>query len=227
VKKLAEVKAIADEVEQEAVKEAQDILKKTEGTPEVGASGSVQESVASETKRSEAPLLAKVTQIPDPPSTTHLHHHPQLILTKTTYLSVRNTTCLNPHLNLNPLQQTQAKHKIRVNPTHISTGLAEVIMGSTIQKPSSSDQSHPGSPSNLFSLEKHLGGEFPVTPQKASKSVPKKIDLVNQQLPKPSQQNNPKQTSLQTKTQAQTQKTTILESVIETDVQESVLVTEF
>jgi len=65
---------------------------------------------------------------------------------------------------------------------------------------STSDQSHLGSPSNLFSLEKHLGCEIPITPQKATKSVPKKIDLVNQQPPKPSQQNNPKQTSLQTKT---------------------------
>jgi len=106
------------------------------------------------------------------------------------------------------------KTPIRVNRTLVGTGLAEVIMGSTIQKPtrltplqkahplatakdhedheepSTSDQSHLVSPSNLFSLEKHLGGEFPDTPQKASKSVPKKIDLVNQQPPKPYQQNN-------------------------------------
>jgi len=62
------------------------------------------------------------------------------------------------------------------------------------EEPSSTDQSHVGSPSNLFSLEKHLRGEFLVTPQKAIKSVPKKIDLVNQQPPKPSQQNNPEPT---------------------------------
>jgi len=36
------------------------------------------------------------------------------------------------------------------------------------------------SPSNLFSLERHLGGEITKTPQKVTKSVPKKIDLVNQ-----------------------------------------------
>jgi len=91
---------------------------------------------------------------------------------------------------------------------------------------STSDQTHPGSPSNLFSLEKHLGGEILETPQKATKSVPKKIDVVNQQPPKPSQQNNPEQTTLQTKTQTQTQQTTISESVIETVVEEFVLVTE-
>jgi len=79
VEKLTEVKAIADEVEQEAVKEAQEILKKTQGTSEAGASRPVPESAASEAERSEAHLSAKVTQIPDPPSTPH--YHPQLILT--------------------------------------------------------------------------------------------------------------------------------------------------
>jgi len=67
VDKIAEVKAIADEVEQVAMKEAQEILKKIQGTPEVGASGSVPEFTASETDRSEAPLSTKVTQIPDSP----------------------------------------------------------------------------------------------------------------------------------------------------------------
>jgi len=67
VDKLAEVKAIAGEVEQEVVKEAQEILKKIQGTLEAGASGSILESTASETERSEAPLSAKVTQIPNSP----------------------------------------------------------------------------------------------------------------------------------------------------------------
>jgi len=52
VDKLVEVKAIADEVEQDAVKEAQEILKKTQGTSEAGASGPVPESAASEAERS-------------------------------------------------------------------------------------------------------------------------------------------------------------------------------
>ena len=68
-------------------------------------------------------------------------------------------------------------------------------MGSTIQKSSTSNQTPLSSPSNLHSLEKHLGGEIPITPQKVTKSVPKKIDLVNQQPPKPSQQDNPEQTT--------------------------------
>jgi len=102
VDKLAEVKTIVGEVEKEAVKEAQEILKKVQGTPEAGASGSILESAASETERSEALLSAKVTQIPDSPSTSH--HHTQLIMTKTTYLSVKNSTYLTPLLNLNHLR---------------------------------------------------------------------------------------------------------------------------
>jgi len=52
VDKLGEVKAIAGEVEQEVVKEAQEILKKVQGTPEAGALGSILEFAASETERS-------------------------------------------------------------------------------------------------------------------------------------------------------------------------------
>jgi len=67
------------------------------------------------------------------------------------------------------------------------------------------------------------------TPQKATKSVPKKIDLVNQQPPKPTQQNNPEPSSIQsiTQTHTHTPEMTIPEPVIETVVKESVLVTEF
>jgi len=91
------------------------------------------------------------------------------------------------------------------------------------EEPNTTDLPHCDSPSNLFYLERHLGGELMATPQKATKSVPKKIDLVNQQPPKPSHQNNPKPSSTQTHTQ--TQEMTIPESVLETVVKESVLVT--
>ena len=49
------------------MKEAQKILEKIQGTPEAGASGSVPASAAPEADRSEAPLSAKVTQIPVSP----------------------------------------------------------------------------------------------------------------------------------------------------------------
>ena len=65
------------------------------------------------------------------------------------------------------------------------------------------------------------------TPQKATKSVPKKIDLVNQQQPKPSHQTNPEPSSIQSinQTHTPTQQMTISEPVIETVVTEFVLVT--
>ena len=71
VEKIAEVKRIASGAAQDVVKEAQKVLEKNQGTPEAGASGSVLESATlestSEADRSEAPLSAKVTQIPVSP----------------------------------------------------------------------------------------------------------------------------------------------------------------
>jgi len=61
-----------------------------------------------------------------------------------------------------------------------------------------------------------LGGEITKTLQKATKSVSKKIDLVNQQPPQPTQ----------TQTQTSNLQMTIPEPVVETVVTESVLVTE-
>jgi len=98
------------------------------------------------------------------------------------------------------------------------------------EDPPTSDLPQCDSPSNLFSLERHLGGEITKTPQKATKSVPKQIDLVNQQQPKPTHQTTPKQTSTSTPTptQTQTQNTpqkAIPEPVVEIVVPECVQVT--
>jgi len=89
------------------------------------------------------------------------------------------------------------------------------------------------SPSNLFSLERHLGGEITKTPQKATKSVPKKTDLVSQQPPQTSHQTTPEHTSTQTHTQTATPthnytiplQMILPEPVAETVVPESVQVT--
>jgi len=68
------------------------------------------------------------------------------------------------------------------------------------------------------------------TPQKATKSVPKKIDLVNQQPPQPTHQTNPEPSSTQTQTPTQTHSSPlqmiIPEPVVETVAAESVQVTE-
>jgi len=103
------------------------------------------------------------------------------------------------------------------------------------EEPLTSDLPQCDSPSNLFSLERHLGGEITKTPQKATKTAPKKIALVTQQQPKPTHQTTPKQTTpKQTSTSTQiTQTQTTLspqkdvsKPVVETVVPESVPVTE-
>ena len=80
------------------------------------------------------------------------------------------------------------------------------------------------SPSNLFSLERHLGGEITKTPQKATKSVPKKTDLLNQQPPQPTHQTSPEHTS--THNYLIPVQLILPEPVAETVVPESVQVTE-
>ena len=74
-----------------------------------------------------------------------------------------------------------------------------------------------------------MGGEITKTPQKATKPVPKKIDLVNQQQSKQTHQTTPKHTSTPTQTQTQASSSpqkAIPEPVVETVVPESVQVTE-
>ena len=51
------------------------------------------------------------------------------------------------------------------------------------EDPPASDLPQCDSPSNLFSLERYLGGEITKTPEKATKSVPQQIELVNQPEP--------------------------------------------
>ena len=72
-----------------------------------------------------------------------------------------------------------------------------------------------------------MGGEITKTPQKATKSVLKKTDSVNQQQPKPTHQTTPKHTSTQTQTQTQSPlQMAIPELVVEAVVPESVHVTD-
>jgi len=49
------------------------------------------------------------------------------------------------------------------------------------EDPPTSDLPHCDSPSNLFSLERHLSGEITKTPEKATKSISQQTDSVNQQ----------------------------------------------
>jgi len=103
------------------------------------------------------------------------------------------------------------------------------------EEPKFSDLPTCDSPTNLHSLEKHLGGELQETPEKATTSVPKQTDIVNQQQQPPestTKQTTTQQTSTSTTnhiTQTQTTRSpqkAIPEPVIETVVPESVQVIE-
>jgi len=189
LEKLAEVKQIVDSVEQFAVKEAEEMLEKI---PEASEAAPESATVAEASEAS-----AKVTQ------TSHL---PFIILT---HISPSNES---DHDDI-PLGQRMKKlHKPSPQPQQTISQLplqaeqsSAAVEGSEApEEPNSCDLPKCDSPSNLFSLERHLGGEITKTPQKATKSVPKKIDLVNQQQPKPTHQTTPKQTSTSTPTQTQT-----------------------
>jgi len=112
--------------------------------------------------------------------------------------------------------------KTRQTPLQEGQSSAAAEGSDDLEEPNTDDLPHCESPSNLFSLERHLGGELQQTPQKASKSVLEKTDLVNQPSPKTTPQ-----IITQTITQIETQATeTIPEPVAETVASESVRVTE-
>ena len=107
----------------------------------------------------------------------------------------KSTTVAEPSAQMNQIPDLPS-----IIPTPLSPS-------NDLEEPNTSDLPKWDSPSNLFSLERHLGGEITKTPQKATKSVPKKIDLVNQQPPQPflQIQTTPEPTFTQTSIQTQTQ----------------------
>ena len=131
-------------------------------------------------------------------------------------------------LNMIPTNNPKPSQTTQQTPLQEGQSSAAVEGSEDPEEPNTSDLPHCDSPSNLFSLERHLGGELMETPQKATKSVSKKSDLVNQQPPKPSHQTNPEPSPSPTQTQTltSTPQMTIPEPVIETVVMESVQVTE-
>jgi len=197
VQKVAEVKKIAGSIEQQAVEEAKEMLELIPEASEAGASEAAPES-----------LLPKVTQTSDLPTIIPTPLSPS-------NESDHDDIPLGQRMKKQPQQTTKS---LRLQAEQ-SSAAAE---GS--EEPNTCDLPQCDSPSNLFSLERHLGGEINKTPQKATKSVPKKTDSVNQQQ---SHQTTPKHTSTQTQTQTQSPlQMAIPELVVEKVVPESVQVTE-
>ncbi|RHN51473.1 hypothetical protein MtrunA17_Chr6g0468941 [Medicago truncatula] len=201
--------APAAEFEEQAVKEAtgmlQEALKKGKGISEdiasesasgallSGKSSDLLAHVNSQTLSSSPSSSSSSTDLDDIPLSQHYKKPlPKSKTTKTSNLP--QTSSLEPS-NIDERTISLSERRIEVckrlsadhpfEPPIIQT--LNVIQPSSEPSPSqpSSNIPQPSSPSTLFSLEKHLGGEMSVTLQKASKIVPKKIVLENQQPPSP------------------------------------------
>jgi len=206
------VKQLAESVEEFAVTEAVEML---EQIPEADASEAAPES-ASVAGASEA--TEKVTQTSDLPSIIPTPISPS-------NESDHDDIPLGQRMKKLHKPSPQPQQTIPQLPLQAEQSSAAAEGTEDPEDPLTSDLPQCDSPSNLFSLERHLGGEITKTPQKATKSVPTKIDLVNQQ--QPTHQTTPKQTSTPTLTQTQTSpQKAIPEPVFETVVPESVQVTE-
>jgi len=173
MEKLAEVKQLAESAQKQVVKEAAQMLKQIPETSEavtfVDASesasiASIPEALVQVTQPSNLPLiilspvpLSNDSDIDDVPISQRMR-----ILSKPSPKPQQTT----PQL---PLQAEQ------------SSAVAECTKDP--EEPLTTNLPQCDSPSNLFSLERHLGGEITKTPEKATKSVPQKIELVHQSEP--------------------------------------------
>jgi len=180
VQKIAEVKQIAGLVEQEAVKEAKEILEQIPETSEADASeaapGSATVAEASETSAKKIQSSDLPTTSPTPLPTSNDSDHDEIPL--------------GQRMKMLPKHSPQPQQTTKLSPLQASSAAAE-----DSEDPNTTDLPQCDSPSNLFSLERHFGGEITQTPQKATKSVPKKTDLVNQQPTQTTHQTSPEQTS--------------------------------
>jgi len=173
LEKLAEVRRIAGSVEKQAVKEAAEMLEKIPGASEAEGSVAAPEST-SVAKVSE--VSAQVIQtsnlpfiIPTPISTSNDSDLDDVPIGQ----RMRKLSKPSP-------QPPQPKQTTPQLPLQAEQSSAAAECTEDPEDPPASDIPHYDSPSNLFSLERHLGGEITKTPEKATKSVPQQIELVNQ-----------------------------------------------
>jgi len=173
LEKLAEVRQLAGSVQKQVVEEAAELL---EQIPE--ASVAVTSVVASESASIASVLEApvQVTQtsnlpliIPSPVSPSNDSDIDDVPIGQ----RMRKMSKPSPQP-----QQTTPQLPLQAEQSSAAAECTE-----DPEDPPTSDLPQCDSPSNLFSLERHLGGEITKTPEKATKSVPQKIELVNQSEP--------------------------------------------
>jgi len=176
MKKLAEVKEIADSVEQCALKEAAEMLEKIPKASEADGSIAAPES-SSVAEVSE--VCAQVIKTLNLPFITPTHISPSNDSDLDDVpIGQRMRKLSKPSPQPPQPQQTTPQLPLQAEQSSAAAECTE-----DPEDPPTSNLPHCDSPSNLFSLERHLGGEITKTPEKATKSVPQQIELVNQPEP--------------------------------------------
>jgi len=176
VQKLDEVRQIAGLMEQQAVEEAREMM---ELIPEVLEADASEAALESATVAEALEASAKEIQSSDLPS---------IIPTQPSNESDHDDIPLGQRMKELHKPSPQPQQPTSQTPLQAEQSSAAAEGTKDPEDPPNSDLPQCDSPLNLFSLERHLGGEITKTPQKATKSVPKKIDLVNQQQPKQTHQ---------------------------------------
>ena len=172
MEKLTEVRRIVGSVEKQVVKEAAEMLEKIPKASEADGSVAASEST-SVAKVSEA--SAKVIQTSSLPFIISTHVSPSDD-------SDLDDVLIGQRMRKLSKPSPQPQQTTPQLPLQAEQSSAAAECTKDPEDPPISDLPQCDSPSNLFSLERHLGGEIAKTPQKATKSVPKQIDLVNQNL---------------------------------------------
>jgi len=223
LEKLAEVRQLASSVEKQVVEEAAEML---EQIPEASIADTSVAALESASIAEVSEASAKVIQTSS---------QPFIIPTS---VSPSNDSGLDDvpigqrmrKLSKPSPQPPQPKQATPQLPLQAEQSSAAAECTEDPEDPPTSDLPHCDSPSNLFSLERHLGGEITKTPEKATTSVPEQTDVVNQQPEQPHQP-SPNQTTISTQTPTQPEnqdspQKAIPEPVVETIVSASVQVTE-
>jgi len=165
LERLAEVRQIADSVEKQAVKEAAEMLEKIpEASEAEGSVAIVSEAPAQVIQTSNLPLI-----IPTPVSPSND--------------SDLDDVPIGQRMRKQSKPSPQPKQTTPQLPLQAEQSSAAAECTDDPEDPPAFDLPQCDSPSNLFSLERHLGGEITKTPKKATKSVPQQIELVNQPEP--------------------------------------------
>jgi len=168
VQKIAEVRQIVESVKQQVVEEAQEVLElipeASVAAPESTSVAEVSEAPAQVIQTSNLPLIIQTSVSPSDDS--DLDNVP---------IGQRMRKLSKP--------SPQPKQTTPQLPLQAEQSSAAAECTDDPEDPPASDLPQCDSPSNLFSLERHLGGEITKTPEKATKSVPQQIELVNQPEP--------------------------------------------